>query len=162
MSLHRIALREGADLAGFRDAARRLVAQDVEPAGVVWTIGDAPDLFGSEAAATAPPLLLPRPVGELIAAIVPHRDPERYALLYGLIWRVLHGERALLEVASDPLVHRLHLMSRAVGRDLHKMHAFLRFRRVEGEEPERFVAWLSRSISFSKPPPRSSSSGSGP
>ena len=142
MSLHRIALREGADLAGFRDAARRLVAQDVEPAGVVWTIGDAPDLFGSEAAATAPPLLLPRPVGELIAAIVPHRDPERYALLYGLIWRVLHGERALLEVASDPLVHRLHLMSRAVGRDLHKMHAFLRFRRVESEEPERFVAWF--------------------
>jgi DNA polymerase len=33
-------------------------------------------------------------------------------------------------------------MTRAVRRDLHKMHAFLRFRRVEGSEPERFVAWF--------------------
>ena len=63
-------------------------------------------------------------------------------LLYRLIWRVLNGERALLEVASDPLVHRLERMARTIRRDLHKMHAFLRFRRVEGEDRERFVAWF--------------------
>ena len=81
-------------------------------------------------------------MGELISLVVCHRDPERYALLYQLVWRVLNGERELLDVASDPLVHRLDLMARAVRRDLHKMHAFLRFRRVEGSEPERFVAWF--------------------
>ena len=48
----------------------------------------------------------------------------------------------LLEVASDPLVHRLDRMARTIRRDLHKMHAFLRFRRVEGEDRERFVAWF--------------------
>jgi uracil-DNA glycosylase len=78
----------------------------------------------------------------MVAMVVPHRDPERYALLYELIWRILHGERRLLEVSSDPLVHRLERMRKAIGRDLHKMHAFLRFRRVEGAEPERFVAWF--------------------
>ena len=41
-----------------------------------------------------------------IEHVVCHSDPERYALLYQLIWRVLNGERDLLEVASDPLVHR--------------------------------------------------------
>ncbi len=33
-------------------------------------------------------------------------------------------------------------MARTIRRDLHKMHAFLRFRRVEGEDRERFVAWF--------------------
>jgi uracil-DNA glycosylase len=90
----------------------------------------------------APPLTLPRTVHELITDVVPHRDPERYALLYTLIWRVLHGERSLLDVASDPLVHRLGLMRKSVRRDLHKMHAFLRFRRIEENGDERFVAWF--------------------
>ena len=47
--------------------------------------------------------------------VVCHSDPERYALLYQLVWRVLNGERDLLEVASDPLVHRLDLMARSSG-----------------------------------------------
>ena len=53
-----------------------------------------------------------------------------------------NGERDLLEVASDPLVHRLDLMARAVRRDLHKMHAFVRFRRMHGRGLERFAAWF--------------------
>jgi DNA polymerase len=88
------------------------------------------------------PLLLPRAVHDLIATVVCHRDPERYALLYRLIWRTLHGERALIDIPSDPLVHRLDRMRRAIKRDLHKMHAFLRFRKVEHDGCEHFVAWF--------------------
>src|SRR5262249_1445277 len=66
-----------------------------------------------------------------------------YALLYTLVWRVTHGERALLEVASDPLVHRLNLMAKTIHRDIHKMHAFLRFREVHDPSgKERYVAWF--------------------
>ncbi len=137
-------LEPGADLAGFRAAARRLIATDTPPEQVLWQIGETPGLFDSVAGQSTGglPLSLPRVVADLIPMVVPHRDPERYALLYTLIWRVTHGERALLEVASDPLVHRLHLMRKAIGRDLHKMHAFLRFRRVGDGEPERFTAWF--------------------
>jgi DNA polymerase len=142
MSLHRITLQDGADLDGFRRAVRRLTGEELAPQHVIWTISNAPDLFGGEAEGDAPPVSLPRAVGELIGLVVCHRDPERYALLYQLVWRVLNGERELLDIASDPLVHRLDMMARAVRRDLHKMHAFLRFRRVEGSEPERFVAWF--------------------
>ena len=81
---------------------------------------------------------LPRGVVELIQDVVCHRDVQRYALCYDLIWRVQHGERALLEVASDPLVHRLFRLRQGVRRDRHKMHAFLRFRDA-GEG--RFAAW---------------------
>ena len=136
-------LDAGADLSGFRAAARRLVAAGTAPDRVLWQIGEEPGLFAADGTVSdAPPLALPRPVADLVTAVVRHRDPDRYALLYALIWRVLHGERALPEVASDPLVHRLHRMRKAVRRDEHKMHAFLRFRRVEGSETERFAAWF--------------------
>ena len=63
-------------------------------------------------------------------------------MLYRLVWRIRHGERALLDVPSDPLVHRLERMARTIRRDLHKMHAFLRFRRVERRGWGAFVAWF--------------------
>jgi DNA polymerase len=135
-----IALEPGADLAGFRAAVRRLIAADVAPDRVVWR---GADLFAGEApAAEAPAVALPRGIAELITLVVCHNDPERYALLYRLIWRLLHGERALLEIASDPLVHRLSRMAKTIRRDIHKMHAFLRFREIADPEGERYVAWF--------------------
>lgn len=141
MTLHRITLKTGADLHGFRKAVRWLIAEELAPQHVVFAIDDAPGLFGDEAVTDAPPVSIPKGVSRLIEQVVCHSDPERYALLYGLVWRVLNGERELLEVASDPLVHRIDLMARSVRRDLHKMHAFVRFRRMGGEL-ERFAAWF--------------------
>ncbi len=86
---------------------------------------------------------LPRPAAELISLVICHRDPERHALLYALVWRLRHGEPALLTNPADPLVHRLQRLAKTVRRDLHKMHAFLRFRRVTVPEGgEHFVAWF--------------------
>ena len=138
-----VILEPGADLSGFRAAARRLIAARVAPDEVIWQADGAPSLFEREpTAANTPPLVLPRPVTEWIPLILAHRDPERHALLYGLIWRVTHGERDLLDRLTDPLVHRLHRMHKSVRRDLHKMHAFLRFRRVETGGRDRFLAWF--------------------
>jgi probable DNA metabolism protein len=141
--MRRVDLAPGADLGGFRSAVRRLVADGVPPADVVWTTGEA-GLFGQLAEGEAPPVGLPRKVAAFITDVVPHSDPERYALLYNLVWRSLHGERAIAEIASDPVVHRLEMMRKSVRRDLHKMHAYLRFREVPGGdgEPARYVAWF--------------------
>lgn len=141
MSLHRITLKPGADLEGFRRAVRWLIGEELAPQHVVWSFDEAPSLFGEDDHGAAPPVSLPKGVARLIEACVCHRDEERYALLYQLVWRVLNGERDLLEVASDPLVHRIDMMARAIRRDLHKMHAFVRFRRMPGEL-ERFAAWF--------------------
>lgn len=141
MSLHRITLKPGADLEGFRRAVRWLIAEELAPQHVLWSFDDSPSLFGEDDHGAAPPVSLPKGVARLIEACVCHRDEERYALLYQLVWRVLNGERDLLEIASDPLVHRIDMMARAIRRDLHKMHAFVRFRRMPGEL-ERFAAWF--------------------
>ena len=143
----RVALQDGADLAGFRTAVRGLVARSVPPASVAWEAGSEPGLFGETAVGDAPPVALPRLLAELIEPVVCHRDPERYALLYQAIWRVLGGERGLLEVQSDPLVHRLEALRKSVHRDLHKMTAFVRFRQIaanpaDPDGAERYVAWF--------------------
>jgi len=138
----RVELQEGADPDGFRRAVRHLVAEQVPPEDVAWTTGDMPALFGDASIGEAPPLALPRAVADLVGHVVCHRDPERCALLYTLIWRVLHGERDLPALASDPLVHRLAMMAKAIRRDVHKMHAFVRFRAVPVDGGEHFVAWF--------------------
>jgi probable DNA metabolism protein len=138
--MRRVQVQPGADLDGFRRAVRALVTEAVEPARVIWNIGE-PGLFGQGGLGEAPAVHLPRRVGELIEEVVPHRDPERYALLYDVVWRSLHGERGIADIASDPIVHRLEMMRKSVRRDVHKMHAFVRFRQLK-DEPERYVAWF--------------------
>ena len=137
-----VTLREGADREGFRAAVRSLIARRVSPEHVTWQTAGTPTLFDAPALPEAPPVSLPREVAEFVHVVVCHREPQCYALLYALIWRIHNGERALLEVHSDPLVHRLAMMEKAVRRDLHKMHAFVRFRRVPGIPEERYVAWF--------------------
>jgi DNA polymerase len=143
MSIHRITLKPGADLDGFRRAVRALIAQAVPPQAVAFAEGEAYELFGTDDVSDAAPVALPRSISDIIATVVCHRDPERYALLHQLVWRHTQGERALLEVHSDPLVHRLYRMEKEVHRDIHKMHAFLRFKQVVDDAGrERFVAWF--------------------
>lgn len=142
MSLRSVTLRDGADVDGFRDAVRGLIAAGVAPGDVIWQSGAAPSLFDAPSPGNPTPISLPREVADLIRSVVCHRDPERYGLLYTLIWRVTQGERDVLDIASDPLVFRLMSMAKSVARDLHKMHAFVRFRRVPTGSGERFVAWF--------------------
>jgi hypothetical protein len=44
MTPRQVSLRAGADLDGFRQAVRALVAEDLAPDQVTWTAGDAPPL----------------------------------------------------------------------------------------------------------------------
>lgn len=86
---------------------------------------------------------VPRAFLETAEAAACHADGERWALLYRVLWRLTHGEPKLVEVAVDGDVHRLLRMAKAVGREVHKMHAFVRFREVadDGGEPH-YVAWF--------------------
>ncbi|MBZ9922862.1 UdgX family uracil-DNA binding protein, partial [Mesorhizobium sp. BR1-1-7] len=56
-------------------------------------------------------------------------------------WR-LRTEPKLLAIASDPDIRRLETMEKAVRRDSHKMHAFVRFRKIGDGDEEHYVAWF--------------------
>jgi uracil-DNA glycosylase family protein len=58
-----------------------------------------------------------------------HRDPQRWNLLYRILYR-LQTNRDLLKIETDSDVAQLLRLEGQVQRDLHKMHAFVRFRMV--------------------------------
>ena len=112
---------------------------------MTWSVqGDAPELFEPTAPPPEPPhgtFNVPAKFVELAKAAILHRDPERFALLYRLLWR-LRGNHDLLVVATDPDVAQVAAMAKAVHRDEHKMHAFVRFREIGREQKSHFVAWF--------------------
>jgi len=136
---HRVTLNAPDDFEGWRDAARNLAEAGVPEWAVLWQVeGEAGDLFGSEAPqAVAPSFPVPRTFVELARDVVCHSDPERFALLYAMLLR-LKSDRQALDNEADPLVRRLQDLAKAVRRDIHKMHAFVRFRELDG----RFVAFF--------------------
>jgi len=136
---HRVILPAADDFDAWRAAARDLAEAGVPAEAVVWKVdGDVPDLFATDTA--QPPAAsfpVPRAFVELAKDVVCHFDPERFALLYAMLLR-LKGDRHALEDEADPLVSRLGDLAKAVRRDVHKMHAFVRFREIDG----RFVAFF--------------------
>lgn len=150
-----VTLEGETDFAGFRRIARGLVRRRIPPDQVAWRMGSGePDLFSGglgqeveepsrelrERVHASATLTVPRSFLDLAEKAALHRDPNRFALLYRLLFR-LQTEPRLMALASDADVVRLGALAKAVRRDIHKMHAFVRFRAIEAEDGEVFVAW---------------------
>ena len=58
-----------------------------------------------------------------------------------MLWRLQTHPR-LMEDKADSDVRRIEDLARQVRRDIHKMRAFVRFRVVESEAGEHYVAWF--------------------
>ena len=131
---------------GWRDAARALLHDRIRPDDVTWDAGGAACAVDRDVAPNvleAPDARVRRPFVALARVVACHRGDARWSALYRVAWRLAHGEPALLDVATDPDVHRLRTMERAVRRDLHKMHAFVRFRAVATDDGgTAYVAWF--------------------
>lgn len=129
------------DYAAWRDEARSLLAGNIPPADVLWTVAGATGgLFADGSGPTqSTTARVPKRFLDVAQVAVLHRDPTTHDLLYRVLWRLTHGERALLDDAADPDVRALQLRVKQVRRDEHDMHAFLRFRQVGDEH----VAWYA-------------------
>jgi uracil-DNA glycosylase len=62
-------------------------------------------------------------------------------LLFQLLLDLKAGRRRM-DDRADPLLRKLDMMAKNVRRDIHKMRAFVRFRRVEQDGAEHFIAWF--------------------
>lgn len=148
----KIRLNGCGDFMEWRDAARVLLMCNVSPADVVWESGSSVESglgFGESelpvpsptaASPSVPPAFL-----DLAQTVICHSDPDRFALLYRLLWRI-RSERHLIGIVSDPDVIAARKLEKSVRRDSHKMKAFVRFKEVPSRDPmERrraFFAWF--------------------
>jgi DNA polymerase len=94
-----------ADFDAWRGSARGLLGAGVAPEDAEWRVaGDAPGLFAGGPPPAPQPgsaFHVPRAFMALAEIAIRHADPERFALLYRTLWRVTHGEPALMQVATD-------------------------------------------------------------
>ncbi|UAB77038.1 UdgX family uracil-DNA binding protein [Erythrobacter sp. SCSIO 43205] len=145
------------DFAFWRERARQLIQCDVPPDRVSWVEpGGTGDLFafeGPQGSSARGEKRLPVPgadAGEVRASkrfmhltrnASVHSDPERFSLLYRVLWR-LQSQPGMMQDSADIDVRRIEELDKEVRRDAHKMHAFVRFREVESEDGEHYVAWF--------------------
>lgn len=146
MQTVRILIDEPDDFTVWRDAARGLIAGEIPPEAVIWsTADDGGDLFSQQSAIAPPPVSREVRASKAFLtaaqAAILHRDPVRFSLLYRLLWRLQRNPH-LMENAADKDVHPLLQMVHSVRRDVHKMRAFVRFRILQEEDGERYVAWF--------------------
>ena len=150
-SFHVVHLPAADDFDFWRDCARALIQARVPPDRISWIEpGGSGDLFAQgdhgvpAPTSGAPPVRANRRFVNLARNAALHSDPERFALLYRLLWR-LQENPGMMEDKADDDVRRIEELDKNVRRDSHKMHAFVRFRLVEADEAEggdRYVAWF--------------------
>jgi DNA polymerase len=143
------------NFAAWRDASRALLAHGVAPEAITWAgQGGAADLLMGAAPATfgipstpvqdraQAKVSIPRSLMDMLQNAACCRQHDRWAFLYRVLWRWTHGEHDV-QSAADIDGARLHQMVKAVRREEHDMHAYIRFReRPEEAGAPRFVAWF--------------------
>ncbi len=133
------------DFEQWREQARIALQRSLLPGEVCWQAEAAPDLFGAQSAVLAPlpepapALLVPARAVDMLALAARFRAPGRWDFLYKVLWRLNAGERQAI-MAGDPDGAILQKRIKAVRREMHHLHAFLRFRKSTVAELD-WVAW---------------------
>ncbi len=133
----------------WRDGARVCLQANLPPTEVLWRSPDNTvelSLFDSPATLqpslqTADDIRVSPAFIRLAETAACHQDPERFALLYRILWRLIHENKQLLQFKTDDDILRLERIVHAVRRDAYKITAFLRFREIRDEQGPHFVAW---------------------
>ena len=87
-----------------------------------WSVGGTPEPL-PDATGT---FNVPRALVSLASVAIQAREPERFGLLYNLVWRA-HGGEAVLDSPDDPDLKLARRMALSVRADAHRMRTHLRF-----------------------------------
>ncbi|HVE59478.1 MAG TPA: TIGR03915 family putative DNA repair protein [Pyrinomonadaceae bacterium] len=135
------------NFASWRAAARQFLQAGIAPEEILWTGAAQNCLFENDLASQSAGqskekiLKVPADFLRIAESVACFDDFCKWSLLYRLLFRLVYENRNLLAIESDDDVRRALLMEKAVARDVHKFHAFVRFRRAEFDGKEFFAAW---------------------
>lgn len=120
---------------GWREVARGLLARGCPPEDVAFTEEEQLGLL-VDGAGELPPrsgarlVRVPAAFLWLARRVACHREPSRWDRLYRVLWRAAHEGGRMLEDPSDLEVVALERMATAVRRDVERLRALVRFRRI--------------------------------
>lgn len=132
----------------WQEQARLAIANDWRPEDITWQESTNPQsalsLFESDS---------PRPQLSSVQVRVPqryldaaklvalHSRPDRWDLLYRVLWRLTHESSKVLENPVDADAIAMNHYEKEVTKDAYRMTAFVRFREVATPDGSWFVAW---------------------
>lgn len=129
------------DFKRWREQARTYLREGIPPENTHW--GQGFHLF-QETPKSLKSVAFPKVPAEffkLARLMACARFDGRWTLLYRLLFRLNHENPYLLKISIDPDVQHANQLAKSVERDIHKMHAFVRFKKVEKDNLETYVAW---------------------
>jgi DNA polymerase len=137
-AMPRIVLTRETDWDGWRAATRAHVLAGTPPEAITWSIGATadplPDATGGFGVARA--------LVALAAQAIQARDPDRFNLLYRLVWRAQAGE-PVLDQRDDPELTRARRLALAVRAEAHRMRTHVRFLALPDAAPTLYLGWYT-------------------
>ena len=131
--------------AGWREVARQALLQGLAPHQLHWQDADScPGLFDHGQAAlpaSTGHLRVPAQLLQQLECAARYRGEARWSLLYRVLWRVVHGQRSAA-LAGDPDGSELQRRIKAVRREAHHLHAFVRFQPAPAASEVDLLAWF--------------------
>ena len=126
--MRQVVLESETDWDGWRRATRALVLSGAEPDTLHWRVGGKPhalpDANGS--------FNVSRRLVSLAALAIQARTPERFALLYRLVWRANGGDLP----EDDPDLDQARSLAFEVRAEAHRMRTHVRFMPVQDADGE--------------------------
>lgn len=135
------------DAADFQCSAQQLLAQCVAPEDVAWVC----DAWEGDAIVPTPNRrrgsrltggIIPLSFLHMADLVVLHKDPDRFQLLYRLVWRMVH-EPELKDHPDDADLRRAKSMAHAVRRDIARLKGSLAFVAIVDDGGPVLCAWAA-------------------
>lgn len=129
--MEQILLAHEVDMRTWRAATRRHVHAATPPEALLWKVGSAGEDSPSGAAASAADdsvkLTIPRLLAHDLMALLQSSAPERFALAYRLVYRVVHAGLDLTDTADADICHAKGLIKDVVEETHHFRTVFSAF-----------------------------------
>lgn len=131
----------------WRHVAKLLLCNAIPPSDIHWnsTLSAQHSLFQATDLSMLRPatqqFTVPKAFLKLAKSVAVFRTGRQWGLLYQILWRLHHDEPTLMSLVSDDTLKELLNMRKAIGRDIHKMKAFVRFRVVHHDQGELYLAF---------------------
>lgn len=138
--MRRVVLSGETDWDGWRKATRALVLAGVEPEQVRWSVRTHPDDASDGLPEGNGGFNVSRSLVTMASLAIQAREPERFGLLYRLVWRVNAGAKP---DHDDPDMRHAQGLAFAVRAEAHKMRTNLRFLAAPADGETDYVAWYA-------------------
>jgi DNA polymerase len=128
----------------WRKNARTLLEDKIHFTDVIWetsTAGSLFDLMPTAGREKSSLIKIPREFIKDAEFVSAYNDNSTWSLLYRLLYRIAFEQKNLMDNPLDNDVLDFHRRMKLVGRDLHKMHAFVRFKEIKHNDESIYMAW---------------------